>query len=67
VAGGSVAIKIAHRDGIIVQVSPEFDQVAALAGALQRPQKDLLDAANAAAANAGINVGAAVPVSARTA
>jgi uncharacterized protein (DUF111 family) len=66
VAGGSVAIKIAHRDGVIVQVSPEFDQVAALAGALRRPQKELLDAANAAAAGAGITVGVAVPDTART-
>ncbi len=67
VAGGSVAIKIAHRDGVIVQVSPEFDQVAALADALQRPQSELLDAARGAAAGAGIAVGAAVPDAARTA
>jgi uncharacterized protein (TIGR00299 family) protein len=67
VAGGSVAVKIAHRAGVIVQASPEFDQVAALAGALRRPQKELLDAANAAAAAAGITVGAAVPDTARTA
>jgi uncharacterized protein (TIGR00299 family) protein len=67
VAGGSVAVKIAHRAGVIVQVSPEFDQVAALARALGRPQKDLLDAAQAAATGAGLAVGAAVPDAARTA
>ena len=66
VAGGSVAIKIAHRDGVIVQVSPEFDEVAALAAALHRPQLELLAAANAAAASAGITVGAPVPDAART-
>jgi len=67
VAGGSVAIKIGHRDGVIVQVAPEFDQVAALADALRRPPVDLLAAANAAASNAGITVGAPVPDAARTA
>jgi uncharacterized protein (DUF111 family) len=67
VADGSVAIKIAHRDGIIVQVTPEFEQVATLAGALRRPQLDLLAAATAAAAAAGITVGAAVPNDAQTA
>ncbi len=66
VAGGSVAIKIAHRDGVIIQVSPEFDQVATLANGLGRPQMDLLAAANAAAASAGITVGAPVPDAART-
>ena len=29
VGGGQVAVKVAHRDGMIVQVNPEFDSVAA--------------------------------------
>jgi uncharacterized protein (TIGR00299 family) protein len=61
VAGGSVAVKVAHRDGVIVQVSPEFDSVAARAAALNRAQHEMLTAAVAAAAAAGLSVGAPLP------
>ena len=61
VGGGAVAIKIGHRDGVIVQVTPEFDDVAALARRLGRPERQVLDERAAAAAAAGLVVGAPLP------
>jgi uncharacterized protein (TIGR00299 family) protein len=61
VDGAPVAIKVAHRDGVISQVMPEFDAVAARAAALGRPQHDVLAAAAAAATAAGLVVGARLP------
>ena len=56
-----MAVKVAHRDGVISQVSPEFDSVAARAAALGRTQHDVLTAAVAAATAAGLVVGARLP------
>jgi hypothetical protein len=67
VAGGSVAVKVAHRDGVIVQVMPEFDDVAALARRLDRPERLVLHEAATAATAAGLTVGSPLPVGARTA
>jgi uncharacterized protein (DUF111 family) len=61
VDGDAVAVKVAHRDGVISQVSPEFDSVAARAGALGRTQHDVLIAAVAAATAAGLVVGVPLP------
>ena len=61
VAGGPVIVKVAHRDGVIAQVSPEFDSVAARAAALDRAQHEVLTAVVAAAAAAGLSVGARLP------
>jgi uncharacterized protein (TIGR00299 family) protein len=61
VAGGTVAIKIGHRDGVIVQVMPEFEQVATLAREQGRPERLVLREAAAAATEAGLTVGAALP------
>jgi pyridinium-3,5-bisthiocarboxylic acid mononucleotide nickel chelatase len=61
VDGDPVAIKVAHRDGVITQVSPEFDSVAARAAALGRTQHDVLIAAVAAATAAGLVVGVPLP------
>jgi pyridinium-3,5-bisthiocarboxylic acid mononucleotide nickel chelatase len=66
VAGGSVAVKVAHRDGVIVQVMPEFDNVAALARRLDRPERLVLQEAVNAAAAAGLAVGRPLPARART-
>jgi pyridinium-3,5-bisthiocarboxylic acid mononucleotide nickel chelatase len=63
VHGDTVAVKVAHRDGVISQVSPEFDSVAARAAALGRTQHDVLTAAVAAATAAGLVVGARLPKS----
>ncbi|HEY9294137.1 MAG TPA: nickel pincer cofactor biosynthesis protein LarC [Microlunatus sp.] len=66
IGDGQVMIKIAHRDGLIQQVTPEFDDVAALAAATGRPTRVVLAEAIAAAQHAGLAVGGPVPENART-
>ncbi|PRY20559.1 nickel pincer cofactor biosynthesis protein LarC [Pseudosporangium ferrugineum] len=61
VAGGTVAVKLGHHGGRIVQVMPEFADVAALAHRLGRPERQLLAEASAAAVAAGLVVGAELP------
>jgi uncharacterized protein (TIGR00299 family) protein len=61
-----VAVKVASRDGVIAQVSPEFDAVAAAADRLGTTQHDVLTAAGAAAAAAGLVAGAALPEGGRS-
>jgi uncharacterized protein (TIGR00299 family) protein len=61
VAGSTIAIKIGHRDGTIVQVMPEFDQVAAAAREQGRPERLVLKDALAAAVAAGLIVGGPIP------
>ena len=65
--GGTVAVKVAHRDGVITQVMPEFDDVAAAARRLREPERLVLQRAVAAADAAGLRVGAALPSRARPA
>jgi pyridinium-3,5-bisthiocarboxylic acid mononucleotide nickel chelatase len=65
VIAGSVAVKVGHRDGTIVHATPEFEDVARLARAAGRPEREVLDAASAAAAAAGVVPGAALPAQAR--
>jgi uncharacterized protein (DUF111 family) len=67
VAGATVAVKLGHDRGVIVQVMPEFADVAALARRLGRPERQVLAEAAAAAATAGLTVGAALPPDARPA
>lgn len=57
-AGGDVSVKLGHLDGVITQVMPEFADVAALARAQGRPQRQVLAEALAAATAAGLVVGA---------
>ena len=64
--GRTVAVKIAHRDGLILQASPEFDEVAGVAADRGRPQHEVLAEATSAAAAAGLRAGAAVPPGARS-
>lgn len=66
VVGGNVSVKIAHRNGQIVQVTPEFEAVAALAAQQQRPEADVLAEAAAAAMTAGLKVGEELPSGARS-
>ncbi|AGL19859.1 nickel pincer cofactor biosynthesis protein LarC [Actinoplanes sp. N902-109] len=61
VRGRTIAIKIGHRDGTIVRVMPEFDEVAALACDLGRPEQAILAEAHAAAAAEGLTPGARLP------
>lgn len=65
VAGGTVAVKVGHAGGAVVRVMPEFDDVAELARRLDRPEAQVLQEATAAAAAAGLVVGAPLPVNAR--
>ncbi|HET8970197.1 MAG TPA: LarC family nickel insertion protein, partial [Candidatus Nanopelagicales bacterium] len=61
VAGGSVAIKIAYQDGVIVRATPEFDDVAAVATAAALPPGEVLAEAIDAARTRGLRPGAPVP------
>jgi uncharacterized protein (TIGR00299 family) protein len=62
----AAAVKLAYRDGLILQVSPEFDEVAALAARTGRPQHLALAEVSAAAAAVGLVPGAPVPDRARS-
>ena len=61
VHGRPVRIKVGHTNGQIVTATPEFADVAASAEATGTTQRSALAAANAAAAAAGLVVGADVP------
>ncbi len=61
VAGGTVSIKIAHRDGVIIQATPEFDTVTAASAQTSRPTAAVLADAIAAAASAGWVTGNPLP------
>ncbi|XVV16506.1 nickel pincer cofactor biosynthesis protein LarC [Actinoplanes sp. CA-131856] len=59
--GVGVPVKIGHLDGMIVQVMPEFADVAALAARQGRPERAVMHEALAAAAAGGLVVGAPLP------
>jgi uncharacterized protein (DUF111 family) len=61
VHGTRLPVKIGHRDGRILQATPEFDPVAQLARELGLPVRVVLAAAGAAAAAAGLVPGAPLP------
>jgi pyridinium-3,5-bisthiocarboxylic acid mononucleotide nickel chelatase len=61
VAGEKVPVKVAHRDGRIVQVMPEFENVAAVARRQGRPERLVLREAAEAATAAGLTVGEPFP------
>ena len=65
VDGQPVAIKLAHREGRIVNVAVEFRSAEAAAAALGRPVRDVLDAARSAATGAGLTRGTPVPAEQR--
>lgn len=65
--GGAVAVKVGHSGGVIVQVMPEFADVATLARRLGRPERLVLQEASAAAGAAGLVVGAELPAKVRPA
>ncbi|MBB2914177.1 uncharacterized protein (DUF111 family) [Streptosporangium becharense] len=54
VLGEQLPIKVGHRDGMIVQATPEFDPAARLAARGDLPVRTVLDAAVAAARTAGL-------------
>jgi uncharacterized protein (TIGR00299 family) protein len=61
VEGRAVAVKVGHRNGVIVDATPEFVDVAHLAAELERPVRDVLAAVSAAAVLAGLTPGARIP------
>ncbi|HEY6682950.1 MAG TPA: nickel pincer cofactor biosynthesis protein LarC [Propionibacteriaceae bacterium] len=61
VAGSQLPIKIAHRDGTIWQVTPEFEELDRAAAARGMSPRALLEEATATAAAAGLVTGATVP------
>jgi uncharacterized protein (TIGR00299 family) protein len=65
VGGHDVRVKVAHRGGRIVHVTPEFRDVEAVASATGRPVREVLEGAIAAAAAAGLVPGAPAPGIAR--
>ncbi|NMO51792.1 nickel pincer cofactor biosynthesis protein LarC [Actinoplanes sp. TBRC 11911] len=62
VGGVTVAVKIGHANGVIVQAMPEFSDVAALAEKLGVPERVALTRALAAATEAGLIPGESAPV-----
>jgi uncharacterized protein (TIGR00299 family) protein len=59
--GGTVTVKIGYAGGVIVQVMPEFEDVAALARSTGRAERVVLQAALSAATAAGLIVGCPAP------
>jgi len=55
-----VAVKVAHREGVVVRATPEFEDVARVAAELDRPVQDVLAAAVAATERAELRAGAPV-------
>lgn len=66
ISGGSIMIKLAHRDGVIEQATPEFDHVAQLAATTGTPAHVVLSEAVAAAWAAGLRPGRPVPENAHS-
>jgi len=66
ITGGPVMIKLAHRNGIIEQATPEFDQVATIAAATGTPVQITLSEATASAWAAGLRPGQPVPENAHS-
>ena len=60
VDGQPVAVKVAHRAGVLVRATPEFEDVARVAAELDRPIQDVLAAAVAATERAKLRAGALV-------
>jgi uncharacterized protein (TIGR00299 family) protein len=60
VVGQPVAVKVAHREGVVVRATPEFDDVARVAAEVDRPVQDVLAAAVAGTERAGLKAGASV-------
>jgi uncharacterized protein (DUF111 family) len=65
IGSGTVPVKIGHRDGVIVQVTPEFDAVAEYAAEHGEPERTIMQRTLVAAATLGIKQGAAIPSSVR--
>ncbi|WP_029136267.1 nickel pincer cofactor biosynthesis protein LarC [Nakamurella lactea] len=60
-AGGTVAVKIGHRDGVVLHATAEYSDAAAAADATGRTVADVLAEAEAGARAAGVVPGAGLP------
>lgn len=61
IEGSSVAIKVGHRSGRVVQATPEFSSVVALAATLRITESEALQRATGALASAGLLPGRSFP------
>jgi uncharacterized protein (TIGR00299 family) protein len=61
VPGGEISIKVGHHGGVILQATPEFEDVAALARQSRQPERVVLHQALSAATDAGLLPGARLP------
>jgi pyridinium-3,5-bisthiocarboxylic acid mononucleotide nickel chelatase len=61
VSGTTIPVKVGHRDGLVLQVTPEFDDIAALARSSGRAETDVLTDALSAAARLGYRAGEPLP------
>jgi len=66
IGDGPVMIKLAHRDGVIQQATPEFEDVHRLASAAGKSTRAVLSEAVAAAWSAGLRPGDHVPENAQS-
>ena len=66
VGDGAVRVKLGLRDGRVLQVMPEFEDVVALAAARDEPVADVLLECHAAARSRGLVPGAAAPAACGT-
>lgn len=60
-ADGVVRVKVAHRDGVVVRATPEFDDAQVLAERRGAPVADVLTEATAEARRLGLAPGAPLP------
>jgi uncharacterized protein (TIGR00299 family) protein len=60
-AEGSVRVKVAERDGILVQVTPEFDDIAGYAKAHRHSEREVMAEALRSAADLGYRAGRRAP------
>ena len=65
VEGVTVPVKVAHRHGVVVHATPEFDDVARLAAERGQPVREVLASAVAASEALGLKPGAHVPAELR--
>lgn len=63
VAGMPIAVKVAVAGGRVVHATPEYAEVVAVAARLDRPVRQVLEAASAAVVQAGLVAGAVPPSS----
>ena len=58
---GSIAVKIGHREGVVLQVTPEFEDVASYARGHGRTEQDVMAEALALATGLGYRHGGSLP------